>query len=227
MFTFKYPKSLAVFQAGIACILALGANPLLNAQVPAPHLYSVPPGGIEQFPVRNGPATDDYIFLEKSSGIGQAVPNSFLHYSLKDEQNHIVSLAPLVGKIVVLDFWGTTCGPCLRAMPHLGKLARKYQGQNIIFLTVCESGDDTAGFKAKATQFHNPGLRFLRDPAKNSHGMRSSLHCGGMGQPAQYILDQKGNLVGAFQGYDDVKDPDMNALSESLKIVLHSTANQK
>jgi len=227
LFVFNHPKSPFALQFVSVCTFAFMAALPLGAQAPAPHLYSVPSGGITQFPVRNGPATEDYVSLEKYSGIGQAVPKSFLHYSLKDEQNHTVSLAPLAGKVVVLDFWGTTCGPCLRAMPHLGKLARKYQTQNIVFLTVCESGSDIASYQAKAAQFRNPNLVFLRDPATNSHGIRSLLRYGGMGQPVQYILNQRSDLVGAFQGYDEVKDPDMKVLSESLDIVLNSKAGQK
>ncbi len=37
------------------------------------------------------------------------------------------SIAP--GKIVVLEFWATWCGPCIEAMPHLSTLAEKYKGK--------------------------------------------------------------------------------------------------
>jgi thiol-disulfide isomerase/thioredoxin len=40
-----------------------------------------------------------------------------------------VTLAQHRGKIVVLDFWATWCGPCIRAMPKLESLARRYAGQ--------------------------------------------------------------------------------------------------
>src|SRR5271165_507161 len=37
-----------------------------------------------------------------------------------------VALASLRGKVVLLDFWGTFCGPCVEEMPVLVKLAREY-----------------------------------------------------------------------------------------------------
>ncbi|MFN0250750.1 MAG: TlpA family protein disulfide reductase [Kofleriaceae bacterium] len=40
-----------------------------------------------------------------------------------------ITLAQHRGKIVVLDFWATWCGPCIRAMPKLESLARRYAGQ--------------------------------------------------------------------------------------------------
>jgi len=39
------------------------------------------------------------------------------------------------GKVYVVEFWATWCGPCMRAMPHLSELARKYRGK-ITFLAI-------------------------------------------------------------------------------------------
>lgn len=202
-----------------------------RSQTPVPHLYSVPPGGVSQFPVRNGPATDEYLFIEKHTGIGQAVPDGFWQYRLKDENGLPFSLAHLRGKVIVLDFWGTTCGPCLRAMPHLGSLAGSYRTQNVVFLSVCESSEDITGFRKRAAQFHSPGLRFLMDPVLDGGqrslqgSLRGLLH-NGMGQPTQLIVNQTGSLVGALQGYDDAEDPEMRVLRQSVDTVLKNRATQ-
>jgi uncharacterized protein (TIGR03435 family) len=44
------------------------------------------------------------------------------------------SLADLKGKVVVLEFWGTWCGPCVAAIPHLNSLVSEYQSRPVQFL---------------------------------------------------------------------------------------------
>jgi thiol-disulfide isomerase/thioredoxin len=206
----KWTRSILVCMV----LAAIALSPAAHSQTTAPHLYSVPPGGLSQFPVRNGPATEDYVSLEKANGFGLQAPS----YTLTDAKGKAVSLTTLLhGKIAVLDFWGTTCGPCLRAMPHLGKLAQKYRAQNVVFLSICESQKDTAEFRRLMSQFHSPALRFLLDPATEGENksLRALLH-NGMGQPAQIIFSRQGRVIGALQGYDDTKDPNLDILRQSI-----------
>lgn len=39
-------------------------------------------------------------------------------------------------KFKVLEFWATWCRPCLKAVPHLNKMKQKFEGQNVVFLSV-------------------------------------------------------------------------------------------
>lgn len=45
------------------------------------------------------------------------------------------------GKIVVLDFWATWCGPCVRAMPAMKKLHEKYKDQPFVLVGISQDGD--------------------------------------------------------------------------------------
>jgi len=47
-----------------------------------------------------------------------------------------ISLDDLRGKVVLLDFWATWCGPCREALPHMQKIAKNFQGQPLVVLSV-------------------------------------------------------------------------------------------
>ena len=47
-----------------------------------------------------------------------------------------VSLDDLQGKVVLVDFWATWCGACLEALPHMKQLAKKFEGQPLVLLSV-------------------------------------------------------------------------------------------
>jgi thiol-disulfide isomerase/thioredoxin len=53
-----------------------------------------------------------------------------------------ISMDSLAGKVVLLDFWATWCGPCREALPHVRDLARKFQGQPFVVLSVSLDDDD-------------------------------------------------------------------------------------
>jgi cytochrome c biogenesis protein CcmG, thiol:disulfide interchange protein DsbE len=48
-----------------------------------------------------------------------------------------VKLADLKGKIVVLDFWATWCGPCIASIPHNNALAEKFKDRGVVVIGVC------------------------------------------------------------------------------------------
>ena len=53
-----------------------------------------------------------------------------------------ISLDDLRGKVVLIDFWATWCGPCREALPHLQKIARKFEGQPLVILSVSLDSED-------------------------------------------------------------------------------------
>jgi thiol-disulfide isomerase/thioredoxin len=53
-----------------------------------------------------------------------------------------LSLDGLEGKVVLIDFWATWCGPCREALPHIQKIAQKFQGQPLVVLSVSLDKDE-------------------------------------------------------------------------------------
>jgi thiol-disulfide isomerase/thioredoxin len=52
-----------------------------------------------------------------------------------------VSLDDLKGKVVLIDFWATWCAPCREALPHMRDIAKKFEGQPLIVLSVSLDND--------------------------------------------------------------------------------------
>ena len=46
----------------------------------------------------------------------------------------VFRLADLRGKVVLIDFWATWCGPCIRAMPEIQKLHDQYREKGVVIL---------------------------------------------------------------------------------------------
>jgi thiol-disulfide isomerase/thioredoxin len=53
-----------------------------------------------------------------------------------------VSMDDLQGKVVLVDFWATWCGPCREALPHMQNVARKFRGQPLVILSVSLDSDE-------------------------------------------------------------------------------------
>lgn len=104
-----------------------------------------------------------------------------------------LSLANSRGKVVLLNFWATWCGPCLAEIPDLIELQIKYKDQlQIIGLTVDD--DDSA---AIAKVVHETGINYpvaMASPAvRFKYGGIAAL-------PTSFVLDSQGRVVQKHEG---------------------------
>jgi thiol-disulfide isomerase/thioredoxin len=81
-----------------------------------------------------------------SGGAGQSVTcdatgRAKLDFVLKDMNNQPLNVAAYKGKVVLLNFWATWCGPCKEEIPSFVELYDKYKDQGLVILGV--SIDDT------------------------------------------------------------------------------------
>jgi thiol-disulfide isomerase/thioredoxin len=53
-----------------------------------------------------------------------------------------ISMQSLTGKVVLIDFWATWCGPCKQALPHLKEIAQTFEGQPLVVISISLDADE-------------------------------------------------------------------------------------
>jgi peroxiredoxin len=119
--------------------------------------------------------------------IGSAAPD----FTVKDS-DRTVRLQDLRGKIVILNFWTTWCGPCAEEMPSLERL-HKEMGQNVTVFAV-STDDDNDAYHKFLKQYD---IDFL---TVNDQQKKSAEIYGTTGQPETFIIDPSGKVRRKFIG---------------------------
>lgn len=122
-------------------------------------------------------------------------------FELTNLKGDKVKLSDLKGKIVVLDFWATWCGPCREALPHMQELVRKYNDAEVVFLFINtmerKKPEETKQNVTKFMTENQYDLNVLFD--YNDEVSKKYLV---QGIPTEIIIDKEGNLLSRSVGYD-------------------------
>jgi len=67
---------------------------------------------------------------------GDQAPALGFEFVVQGPHPNEVNWKTLRGKVVILEFWGSWCAPCVAGIPHLNELVSRYQGKNVQFIAV-------------------------------------------------------------------------------------------
>jgi thiol-disulfide isomerase/thioredoxin len=110
-------------------------------------------------------------------------------FQLKTLDGKIINSESLQGKVVMINFWSTTCGPCLKEMPELNQLKNKFK--NVVFLA---PAPENAATIKKLLQKHPFKFVILPDAEK------MFKEWGIEGYPKNFFVDQKGIIREVKEG---------------------------
>ena len=152
------------------------------------------------------PMVKDF-YMQPSTGSGEAVKD----FSGTLADGTAFNLTNLRGKYVLLDFWGSWCGPCIREMPHIKGLYEKYgkvtfknaDGFTIISVAVQKNEDR---WRKALDKYQMPwkyhiidlakSLKFFDSPIAELYGVKQL--------PTKFLINEKGVVIGVDQSIEEI-----------------------
>ncbi|MBV7533806.1 TlpA disulfide reductase family protein [Chitinophaga sp. sic0106] len=146
-------------------------------------------------------------------------------FELVDLNGKTWKLADLKGKVVVLDFWATWCGPCVGSFPLMQAAADKYKGKAVFLFINCWEK------KANPVERHNLVAKYIREnkyrfdvlldeAMADNKGAKVATDYQVKGIPAKFIIDRSGNVRYKLSGFSGNFDASMMELDLMLEKLL-------
>lgn len=127
-------------------------------------------------------------------GSGPKVGQKALSFEVPSRQGKKIKLKDFEGKVLLINFWATWCGPCRQEMPSLEALYRRYQDQGFVVLGISL---DPGGWEDISNFLKELPLSF---PIAWDEGDRVSEQYQVFRIPETYLLDRKGVIRAKIVG---------------------------
>lgn len=123
-----------------------------------------------------------------------------------------ITLSDHRGRVVIVEFWATWCGPCRYSLPSLEVIYKKYRdrGVTVLLVNAGETADEITRWAGK--RFTAPILLDARSDVATSYRVQ--------GIPRLFIIGQDGNVLYEHEGYG-------GGLERSLSLILEQLVPQR
>ena len=127
-----------------------------------------------------------------------------------------VNLTDLKGKVVVVDFWATWCGPCVASFPGMQKMVNKYKENpdvKFIFIDTWEQGENKKKNAADFIEKNKYNFQVLLD---EDNKVIEQYKVEGI--PTKFVIDKNGMIRFKSVGYDGSDDKLMSELTAMIDL---------
>ena len=128
-------------------------------------------------------------------------------FKLRDINNKEVSLEDYQGKVVLVNFWATWCGPCQAEMPHLQKMYVDLEDQGFVVLSIsADNARDASKVKplVKRNRYTFPVLLDKDSTVLNQYNPESVL-------PYNVLIGRDGNIIWQKASYAPGEEVELRA----------------
>ena len=112
-------------------------------------------------------------------------------FTLKSQNGDNLKLSELRGKVILINFWASWCGPCRMENPHVVELYNHYHDKGLNIIGVSLDKDEAKWKEAIAkdglTWNHISNLKFWADPIAEKYNVKAI--------PATFIVDANGVII--------------------------------
>jgi len=141
--------------------------------------------------------------------LSDAQKEAILTAQFKTLDGKTVSLADFKGKVVILDFWETWCGPCLRFMPTLAKAQQNY-AKDFVVLAVSPGWSDSPDEVKQFVSEKNYGFTHVFGKS-----LATQLNIAGI--PYKVYIAADGTVIKAQMGISNSPDRDYQGVVEVIE----------
>ena len=134
--------------------------------------------------------------MEKVGSTGIAVGQPAPDIALPNPEGKVYKLSDLKGKVVLLDFWASWCGPCRRANPSVVSLYNRYKSKGFVVFNVSLDKDkqkwvDAIEQDGLKWEYHVSELKFWQSQVVGLYGIEAI--------PRQFLIDKQGKIAAITQ----------------------------